>query len=153
MVQAAKSWLQVRDAKHKIGKGFGFVQFDSTRAMHTALALDGTLLRKRPVRISKVCGVSAAGLQPHRGGNIASAAGRQGAPGRPCSCSAESEEDSHTRRRRRRPPHRRQGTRANYKGEQYSSSGTSADKSKQAEGLKRLDCSDMLKMQRHISQS
>ncbi|KAK9843654.1 hypothetical protein WJX81_001246 [Elliptochloris bilobata] len=44
----------VRDGKTNVGKGFAFVEFATPAAARMALALNGTEVRKRPVRVTRV---------------------------------------------------------------------------------------------------
>lgn len=44
----------VRDGTSNIGKGFAFVQFRSKPAARAALALEGSRVRKRPIRVTRV---------------------------------------------------------------------------------------------------
>ena len=56
----------VRDPETNIGKGFGYVQFSDANGASMALAKDGILLRKRPLRVTPVVRVKARHLKPSK---------------------------------------------------------------------------------------
>ena len=69
----------VRDAKTNIGKGFAFVLFRTKAAARAALALDGTKVAGRPMRVSRM----SAGGGKRGGGGKKGGRGGGGKAGRP----------------------------------------------------------------------
>ena len=51
----------IRDQKTNLGKGFAYILFNTQASARMALAKDGTLLRKRPLRVTYVSSASAKG--------------------------------------------------------------------------------------------
>ncbi|GLI63198.1 hypothetical protein VaNZ11_006097, partial [Volvox africanus] len=82
LANAVEAVRVVRDRVNNVGKGFAFILFKTKAAARAALSLDGQVLRKRPLRVTRASRQAPATGTAAGGGGRSSGGGKGGGHGR-----------------------------------------------------------------------